>query len=180
MIIVAAVLFILILTVIVIFAFPQFSPIPYFPSNIHDMPIILKALQLRNGQVIFDLGAGDGVVILKAAQMAKDRSQDTLFVAVEINPILVFVLHIRRLMHPNRKHITVVWGDLFKLDYRKYTKGRKDVTTYLYVTPRLIPSILAAVKKSVGTFQAVSYYYSLSDTMKPLYQGVHKVFVKQI
>jgi SAM-dependent methyltransferase len=175
---IAAAVFILIIAVIVIFAFPQFSPIPYFPSNMHDMPIILQALHLNNGQTVFDLGAGDGVVIFKAALAAKEKNLNTYFVAVEINPILICILHIRRMLHPNRANIRIVWGDLFKLDYSRFVSKNNSVTAYLYVTPRLIPSILDAVHTSVGRFTAVSYYYSLSKEMKPTYKGIHSVFVK--
>lgn len=180
MIIATAVFCILLLGVIIIFAFPQFSPIPYFPSNMHDMPIIVKALALKNGHIVFDLGAGDGVVIFKAAEQAKKHNLNTRFVAVEINPVLVFILHLRRLLHPNKRNIEVVWGDLFTFDYKRFVKDAQEVTAYLYVTPRLIPRILEAVRKSVGKFRAVSYYYSLAEDMKPQYTGVHKVFVKEM
>lgn len=171
--------FVLFIGVIVIFAFPQFSPIPYFPSNAHDMDLIVQALKLKNSMTVLDLGAGDGIVIFRAADQALTRKLDTEFVAVEINPILVAILHIRRLMHPNRRRIRIIWGDLFRMDYAPLVKQGRKALVYIYVTPRLIPSILESVRKTIPQFRTVSYYYSLAKNMKPAYTGVHDIYVSE-
>jgi hypothetical protein len=172
-----AVLFLLILTVIVIFAFPQFSPIPYFPSNVNDMPLILKALRLKKNQVIFDLGAGDGIIIFTAARKALELKLDTEFVAVEMNPILALILHIRRLMHPNKKHIKIVWNDMFKVDYKKLGND-KSATVYVYVSPRFIPKIIQSVQNHFKHFDFVSYFYAIDKHSSPESTGIHDVYRK--
>lgn len=170
--------FILILICIIIFAFPQFSPIPYFPSNAKDMSLIIKALRLKKNQIIFDLGAGDGIVVFSAAQKAHDQRLNTKFVAVEMNPILALILHIRRLMHPNRKNIQIVWSDMFKVGYQKLSDGYSVATVYIYVSPRFIPKIIQAVEKKWNHFDLVSYYYPIEKNSKPESTGVHDVYRK--
>ena len=52
---------------------------------------------------MIDLGAGDGIVIFKAASQAFQKRLNTKFIAVEINPVLILILYLRRLFHPNKK-----------------------------------------------------------------------------
>ena len=172
------ILFIICITVLIIFAFPQFSPIPYFPSNPKDLPLILKALKLKKNQVVFDLGAGDGIIIFEAAREALRLHLNTEFVAVEMNPILAFVLHLRRLKHPNKKNITIICQDMFKVDYTIYTKNDKSATVYIYVSPRYIPRIVEAVQKQFKHFDLVSYYYPIEKQSAPESSGIHDVYRK--
>lgn len=175
------ILSLIVLGSIVIFSFPQFSPIPYYPSNMKDKGKILKALKLKNNQTVIDLGAGDGVVVFEAAREALQNKLSTRFVALELNPILVLVLHLRRLLHPNRKNIRIVWGDMFKADYRKITEkgdGVKSVTFYLYISPWLIEKAIAQALSSFPDADFVSYYYpikSMKDRQR-IDPGVHMTY----
>jgi hypothetical protein len=60
--------------VILLFSSKTLSPIPYFPSQKIDLPLIIKALNLQNNQTVFDLGAGDGIVIFEAAKKAYQKA----------------------------------------------------------------------------------------------------------
>ena len=75
-------LILFVLFIISLFSSEKFSPIPYFPTNKKDIPAIIKALKLRNDQIIFDLGAGNGIVIFEAAKKAINLN--TQFVAIDI------------------------------------------------------------------------------------------------
>jgi hypothetical protein len=169
----------ILLTIIFIFTSPSLSPVPYFPTNKKDLPLILDTLDLQDDQVIFDLGAGDGLVIFEAAKKTLEKKYNTSFIAVEINPILVMILHIRRLFHANRHHITIVWGDMFKLDYATWIpKDTKEVVYYLYISPWFLDKVLTQIKDVFPTTRIVTYFYaiqSLKDREKS-YPGVHKVF----
>lgn len=149
-----------ILYVIIIFAFPRFSPIPYFPSNKKDLHIILQALNVCDNQTIIDLGAGDGIIIFEAARQAFLEKFSTQFYAVEINPILLLVLHIRRLLHPNRANIHIIKRDMFTMSYKNIVKG--GVTFYLYISPWFIEKTVANITKQVSQFNLVSYFYRVS------------------
>lgn len=173
-----AILFIIIISVLVIFAFPQFSPIPYFPSNPHDLPLIVKALKIKKNQVIFDFGAGDGIIIFEAAREAFRLHINTKFVAIEMNPILAFILHMRRLMHPNKKNIKIVCRDMFKVDYTQFASNDTSITVYIYVSPRFIPTIVKSVQKQFKHFELVSYYYPIEKNSSPESKGRHDVYRK--
>lgn len=171
-------LIICIFIVIIIFSFPQFSPIPYFPSNGKDIPLILKSLLLRSNQTVIDLGAGDGVVIFKAAEKAYQDNLNTKFIAVEINPILLFILYIRRLFHPNRKNIQIVNKDMFSLSYTHLINS-PNVTFYIYISPWFIEKTTANIKSQIKKFDLVSYFYQvkfLEEHKENITHGVHKIF----
>jgi len=178
---------IIILIAIIIFSFPQFSPIPYFPSNGKDIPLILKSLQIQNNQTIIDLGAGDGIVVLKSATEAFQNKLNTHFIAVEINPILLLILHIRRLFHPNRKNIQIVNADMFTMSYANLTEyctgrsrpARTNVTFYIYISPWFIEKTVSNISKQMKTFNLVSYFYQvkfLSKHEETINEGVHKIY----
>lgn len=172
-------LIILLFLIIIIFSFPQFSPIPYFPSNTKDMPLIISALDIRNNQTVIDLGAGDGVVIFRAAKAALNNHLNTQFVAVEINPILLIILHLRRLIHPNRKNIWITNADMFKMNYSSLIPNRNFVTFYIYISPWFIEKTVSNILKQVAVFNLVSYFYQvkcLPRYTERVNEGVHKVF----
>ena len=122
----------LILGIIFLFSSPKLSPIPYFPSNKKDLPLIIKALNLKNNEVVFDLGAGDGIVIFEAAKLAFEKRLNTKFFAIEINPILILIMWLRWLFHPNKKNIKIVCDDIFKIDFKRY---KLQVTRFISIFP---------------------------------------------
>ena len=171
---------IVLLVIIVIFAFPQFSPIPYFPSNGKDIPLILSTLNIRTNQVVIDLGAGDGVVILRAAERAFKKKLNTKFIAVEINPVLLLVLHIRRLLHPNRNNIIIMSVNMFTCDYSAFRLSAFDfMTFYIYISPWFIEKTVNNISTQVKKFDLVSYFYQVKNLQKhkeTIQEGVHEIF----
>jgi len=171
--------FFLILIVIVLFAFPRFSPIPYFPTNKKDLPLILKALNLKNSQTVVDFGAGDGEVIFAAAEESLSKNFDTLFVAVDINPILILIMLARRIIHPNKKNIQIVYGDMFKLDAGSLSKKKTETVFYLYISPWLLEKTVKIIRKSHDKSRLVSYFYpvlSLKDIEKKIDGNIHPIY----
>ncbi len=169
---------ILFFVVVIIFLFSskKFSPIPYFPSQSIDIPLIIKALKLNKDQTIIDLGAGDGIVIFSAAQQSYKQKLNTKFVAVEINPILVLILHFRRLFHPNKKKIEIIRDDIFKMNFNKQLK---TTTIYLYISPWFLEKTIENCKIKIKKFSLVSYMYPIKSLKKKenFIQGKNKIFI---
>lgn len=159
------VLFIAVLFLIVaLFSFPQLSPIPYFPSNKKDLRLIIKSLQLKNRQTVIDLGAGDGIVIFEAAKETFKKKLNTKFVAIEINPVLLCILFIRKLLHPNRKNIQILHGNMFTMNFNSLT--RNSLTFYLYISPWYLEKTIANIKSQISNFRIVSYMYPMKSLRK--------------
>lgn len=179
------------LIVIYFFTSKKRSPIPYFPSNKQDLPLILKALNLRSGQTVIDLGAGDGIVVFEAAKQTQKLGYNTQFIAVEINPILILILFLRRIFNPNKKNIKVIYADMFKFDLNVILKGLKDpissqilrsaqndVTVFLYISPWFMEKVYKKLKEDLKSFELVSYFYPLKNK-KPTKSamGKNKIFI---
>lgn len=172
--------------VVIIFAFPQFSPIPYFPSNKKDMHLILKALNIHNNQTIIDLGAGDGVVVFEAAKFALQNGLDTKFIALEINPVLIVILHIRRFFNPNKQNIKIVMGDMFTYqfyqptttNFQSFDMAQDKLTTfYLYISPWLIKKAFNNISLQFPNAKYVSYFYPIKQLKeKKVLKGVHTIY----
>lgn len=168
----------LIAIVTYLFVSRRASPIPYFPSNKKDIKNIVQSLQLENDQIVYDLGAGDGIVIFAAATVAYLKKQNTRFVAIEINPILIGIMWIRRLFHPNRKNITVMYGDIFKMGYKKCNMRN---TFFTYISPWFLDKVFKNTKRQASKALFVSYFYPVphqraSRTIK----GIHPTYVYHI
>lgn len=160
---------------LLLFSSPRFSPVPYFPTNKKDLPLIIKALRLKNNQTIIDFGAGDGIVISEAAKVSLQQKLNTRFVAIEINPILVFILYFRCLFHTNRKNIKIVYGDFFKAALQQYN----NVTIYLYISPWLIDKLIKNLKLKNKNFNLVSYMYPSKHfkNKEKIIKGLHNIYV---
>lgn len=174
-----AVLFI----IIALFSFPKFSPIPYFPTNKKDLKLIVKALDLKSNQVVYDLGAGDGVVIFEAAKEALKRKLNTRFIAVEINPVLLCILYTRWLFHPNRSNIKIAYGNMFNMNFNELlTFNFSFFTFYMYISPWHLEKTANNIKRQLRHFNVVSYMYSIRSLQSKeiIIEGKNKIFMYQV
>lgn len=154
------------------------------------MPKIIDLL-LKNSSVIIDFGAGDGTVIFATAQKAFDKKLPLQFYAVEINPILILTLHLRRLFHPNKKNIFIIWEDMFKINLKHYlssisksTAKIKNIIIYLYISPWSINKLLHHLKTHFSSFDSIvflSYFYPIKTLKKKekIIKGVNKIYLYQ-
>ncbi len=173
-------LFLFIITlfiVIILFSSHKLSPIPYFPTNKRDIPLIIKSFNLKNNQIIYDLGAGDGSVIFATAKQAQQKKLNTQFVAVEINPVLILILNIRHLFHPNKKNIKIVWADMFKIDLKSKIS---NLIIFLYISPWFLEKVIKNLKLKIKKFSVISYMYPIKslkkfETIKKGY--AHDIFI---
>lgn len=152
----------------------RISPIPYFPSNAKDIDRIVAMLRMRNDQIIYDLGAGDGVVIFAAASCAWQKKLNTQFIAIEVNPVLFAVLWLRRLAHPNRARIGIIYGDIFTMNFKRRAKHQ---TFFAYISPWYLERVVKNCTRQMRSFCFVSYFYPLPH-LRPttVAHGQHNVY----
>ncbi|GEM_PF-3799257 len=138
------------------FIFPKLSPVPYFPSY-KDIPGVLIDFFKKNKKefaeydVFVDLGAGDGGLIFSLAM--KNRSFNWRYLAVEINPFLVFFMRVRKFFG-RFSNLQVVWADFFAF---KYEFSQKMIF-YLYLSPEYLNKLIEFLRKKADGV-VISYFY---------------------
>jgi len=155
-----AILTIIIFIILLIFVSRKLSPVPYFPTNLKDIPLIIKALNLEKNNTVVDLGAGDGLVIFASAEEAFKKRFNTKFYAVEINPVLILILYLKRLFHKNRKNIFIIFDDFTKMSLKKFT----GAVFYLYLSPKYLNIVYKRIKKQVQNPKIITYFYKVPNT----------------
>jgi cyclopropane fatty-acyl-phospholipid synthase-like methyltransferase len=135
--------------------------IPDVPFVVSAEPVVEAMLDIagvRAGDVLYDLGCGDGRIVIGAAQ------RGALGVGIDIDPLpLNFArAYARRAGVDVERRVRFVRGDFFQADLRDATV----VTLYLSpeVNQRLLPKLLAEL--APGS-RIVSHKFHMGDAWKP-------------
>jgi hypothetical protein len=88
----------------------------YQPTPRKAVETMLRFAEVGPNDVLFDLGAGTGAIVFRAARTYRAR-----VVGVEVEPLRYLILRLRRSLGPFGDRITLRWGDLFALDFRDAT-----------------------------------------------------------
>jgi len=111
-----------------------YQPTP--PSAALEM---LRLAELSPADTVYDLGAGTGALVFRAARLYGSR-----VVGVEVEPIRVLVLKLRQRLGGFSSQVTIRWGNLFDLDFA----GASVVATFLWpgAMARLRPKLEAELR----------------------------------
>ena len=137
---------------------PVFDPeVPYFPSTDEAVLGMLKLAGTGPDDVVYDLGCGDGRIVISAA---KDFGARGVGVEIDPTPLRMAVYHARRAGVEDR--VRFVRGDLFEADIGEATV----VTLFLFETlnRRLLPKLLREL--APGT-RIVAHRYGFGDAWQP-------------
>ena len=120
---------------------PVFFGAPWHPLSDENIDRIIKFAGLRPGEKFYDLGSGDGRVLIAASKKKFVRG-----VGVEIDPIKVWLSRYFIMTRKLTSRISIHRGNMFGFDV-----SEADVI-YLYLThqalDRLFPEILDRMKPS--------------------------------
>ncbi len=108
----------------------------YEPTPRRAVERMLRYAEVGPSDTVFDLGAGTGAIVFRAARIYRAR-----VVGVEVEPLRVAILRLRRRLGPFSDRITIRWGNLFRLDFR----DASVVTAFLWpgAMTRLRPKLEA-------------------------------------
>jgi SAM-dependent methyltransferase len=141
-------------------------PTPYVPSTQSNVDEMLRLASVRPDDIVYDLGSGDGRIVVAAA-----RDWGARGVGIEIDPKLVAESRELARREGVANRATFREGDVLKADVRDATV----VTMYL-LTPlvnRLRPKLLAELKP--GT-RIVAHDYPFADWKPDRHVRVSKNF----
>jgi hypothetical protein len=103
---------IVIILIVVLFLFaPTLLGAPWVPTRMDNISKMLSMAEVKLGDVVYDLGSGDGRIIITAAKKFHARS-----VGIEANPLWIIWTRYRIRILKLRDHVEVVWGNFFRND----------------------------------------------------------------
>jgi len=147
----------------------RYEPTPY--STVRAM---LKLADVGSNDVVYDLGSGDGRIVVTAAKEFGARG-----VGVEIDPALVKEARENARRAGVEDKVKFVEGDMYKTDLSAATV----VTLFLHPDPnlKLRPKLLAELKPKS---RVVSYIWDMGDwkpeRVQPVGDGHYKIFLWRI
>ena len=106
----AITMFIIIIIVILI-SLPHLKGAPWIPSRMKKVREMLTLAKIKPGDIVYDLGCGDGRVIVKASRKFQARA-----VGIEINIVLFLWCQFLITILSLRKKIKLIYGNFFKVD----------------------------------------------------------------
>jgi trans-aconitate methyltransferase len=127
--------------------------VPYVPTHERIVAEMLKVAKVGKNDVLYDLGSGDGRIVITAAKKFGTRG-----VGVDIDPVRVKEARENAAKAGVTDRVKFLQQDLFETDIREATV----VTLYLLpeVNLRLRPKLLSELKP--GT-RVVSHNYDMGD-----------------
>jgi hypothetical protein len=157
----------LVLVGILYFVFASFA----FGAGYQPAPRAVVRRMLEFGEVgasdtVYDLGAGTGAIVFRAA-----RERHAQVVAVEVEPLRVLVLRLRRWIGGPRDRVEVRWGNLFHLDFRPATV----VVVFLWpeAMARLRPLLEAQLRPGA---RVVSHWHPVPGWTATAFDGATRVY----
>ena len=141
-------------------------PTPYVPSTETNVDEMLRLAQVQPGDVVYDLGSGDGRIVIAAA-----RDWGARGVGIEIDPKLVAESRDRAQREGVANRVSFREGDVLKAPVGEATV----ITMYLLtgLVNRLQPKLLAELKP--GT-RIVAHDYPFSEWKPDRHVRVSKSF----
>lgn len=127
--------------------------VPYVPTNQKVVDAMLKLAKVTKNDVVYDLGCGDGRIVISAA-----RDFGASGVGVDIDPQRIKEANENAKNAKVTNKVKFVEGDLFEMDFSKATV----VTLYLLpaINLKLRPQLLEQLKP--GT-RIVSHAFDMGD-----------------
>jgi len=115
---------IIILVFLITFAIGSYSGAPWVPSRKGDVDRFLKLADIKPGQKVYDLGCGDGRIVLAAARAGADAT------GFEISLLPYLLAQFRRLFLKNKKSCKIYFKSFWSVDL-------SDVdVVYLFLMPK--------------------------------------------
>jgi len=151
----AVILFLLFLLSMV---WPPDSPwAPWWRTNNKTAKAICKLANISSNDVIYDLGCGDGEVLIQAAKLGAKG------VGIEIDPLRVFIAKTRILKNNFQQKVFIKRKSFFEEDISKAS------VIIVYLIPATLKKLLPKFRKELkkGT-KIVSYRYEIDLPLKKI------------
>lgn len=145
------ILFLIICSANIVFSVLSFAP--WLPSRRRDLSRIFKLADLKPGQIFYDLGCGDGKVVLFAADHFK-----ALIIGLEISLPFYLICQLRKFFR-QRSNLIFKFKNLFKEDL-----SAADVVYFFGIPEKINRRLVSKLKKELKPgAKIISYSFKLND-----------------
>jgi SAM-dependent methyltransferase len=136
------------------------------PTPIRVVKKIFNYLDLKESDVVYDLGCGDGRVLIEAVKKYNCRA-----VGIELDPLryLITLLRVKLLRLDNK--IKVIWGDIFKQDLREAT------VVFCFLTQEANNKLEEKFDKELSYGTIVVSYLWRFETLRPINVIDDEIFI---
>jgi len=128
-------LFLIFLLVLVTFAYGGLSAAPWLPTFNKDIKRILELVDIKKGDVFYDLGCGDGRVLRLAS------SQGAEAIGFEVSLLPFVIAHIKKIFTKDK--FTIKFKSFWDVDLQD-----ADIV-YIYLLPKSYPKLKEKLKKEL-------------------------------
>lgn len=131
-------LFLIFLSAILFLITPLFSLIPFVPVRKEILSKTISALELNNKSILYDLGCGDGRVLLEASKL----NPNIKCIGIEISPFPFLLAKIKKWLSFS-KNINILYGNFYKINVSEASH------VFLYLFPEAMDKLLPKFEKEL-------------------------------
>jgi len=149
---------------------PAFYGLPSMPTRPERIRKALKLVSLQPDEVLYDLGAGDGRVLLIAA-----REFGAFSIGLEVGPVQCALIWLRIVSSGLADRIKIRWGNFFKADLKD-----ADVV-YVYATSQEVLKLAPFLQKQMKAgSRVVSISADFPEWEPSTFDGQDLIFVYEM
>ncbi len=135
---------------------PLITGLPWVPSQSRRIHRALQMADIQPGDVVYDLGAGDGRVLIAAARDFHARA-----VGIEISPVHCLITYLRACFSGVRHEITIHQGNFYHADI-----SNADVV-FIYATSKYFTKLRPLLETRLNSGARVVTLSSDMDGWQP-------------
>jgi ubiquinone/menaquinone biosynthesis C-methylase UbiE len=135
---------------------PRTPDVGFVPTPMAAVERMIAMADIKTGELVYDLGCGDGRIVVAAAQRYGVRA-----VGVDINPERVVESRANAVTAGVENLVSIQQADIFTLDL-----SEADVV-FTYLTPRLNQRLMPQLRKLKPGSRIISYEFDMGNA-KPV------------
>lgn len=127
--------------------------VPFVPTPYAAYATIFEALEIKDEDVVYELGSGDGRMLVAAAT----RYPNTSFIGVELNPLLCALARMRAKWTGVSRNVHFLQKDLFETDLSHATK------LYMYLLDSRMQTLYPKLQHDLNSARVASLAFTFKD-----------------